>query len=296
MEHIYKCQVCGSKQFKEFIITKDYFLSQEEFKIDECAECGLRFTNPRPERSNIDKYYTSPDYISHTNTSKGIINKLYKAIRTYTITRKIQLIKKINTQGAILDIGSGSGEFLFAVAQNGYKVTGVEPNELARKVSIEKYKIDILDEPSLNILPPKSFDIITMWHVLEHVYDIQDRIKQISRLLKDNGTLIIAVPNFASYDAKKYREHWAAYDLPRHVYHFSPKQIWRLFKDHHYRLERRVPMKFDSFYVSILSEKYKNGKGNIIKAILTGLVSNIIARFTKHNYSSLTYLFKKEID
>ncbi|MCD4694821.1 MAG: class I SAM-dependent methyltransferase [Bacteroidales bacterium] len=294
MEHIYYCPVCKNPQFREYLISKDHFLTQEEFKIDECVSCGLKFTNPRPYKADIHKYYKSQDYISHSNTSKGLVNKIYKLIRTYTITRKIQLVKKIKKEGSILDIGSGSGEFLFSVSQNNYKATGIEPDETARSFSKSKFNLNVFDESSLDSFQANSFDIISMWHVLEHVYDLNHRIKQISNLLKNDGTLIIAVPNIASYDAKRYGTYWAAYDLPRHLYHFSQKEIWDLFNIHGYQIVKKVPMRFDSFYVSLLSEKYKSGKSNFPKALITGAASNIIARFTDYNYSSLTYLLKKK--
>lgn len=295
MEYLDQCPICESQDFEEIISSKDYFLTQEHFNIDTCNSCGIKFTNPRPLAKNIFNYYKSEDYISHSNTSKGLVNKLYKAVRTYTLTRKIQLIRKYKPSGKLLDIGSGSGEFLFTISQNKFTVTGIEPDQKARDFSISKYNLQVFDESFLDKLEPHSFDVITMWHVLEHVYDLSARIEQLSKLLKDDGILIVAVPNSSSYDAKKYGEYWAAYDLPRHIYHFTKKDIWNLFKTHKFEVRKIVPMKFDSFYISMLSEKYKTGSNKYIKAFLVGMISNFLARFTKNNYSSLTYVIKKNI-
>ena len=295
MEYLDHCPVCKEPRIEEIISSKDYFLTQETFVIDKCHSCGIKFTNPRPLPKNIFNYYKSEDYISHSNTSKGFINKLYKIIRTYTLTRKIQLIKKYKTRGNLLDIGSGSGEFLFTISANKFSVTGVEPDQKARNFSISKYKLTVFDESFLAQPHSKNFDVITMWHVLEHVYDLPQRINQLSNLLNDDGILIVAVPNASSYDAKKYGGYWAAYDLPRHLYHFTKKDIWLLFKNHGFEINKIVPMRFDSFYISLLSEKYKSGSNNYVKAFLVGLISNILAPFTGNNYSSLTYVLKKKI-
>ncbi len=286
------CPVCNNNTSDSFLKCKDYTVSKDIFDIVKCKSCGFAFTNPRPIEEKIGGFYESDEYISHSNTSKGVINSIYQKVRNYTISKKISLLKTLSSEKKLLDIGSGTGEFLNAAKQKGFDVTGAEPSETARSFSNKTYNLNVTNESSLSSYSPDSFDFITMWHVLEHVYHLNDRILEIKRLLSIDGHVIIAVPNLNSYDAKHYEEHWAAYDLPRHLYHFSPETIEMLFEKHGLKLVKKLPMIFDSFYVSMLSEKYKTGKSNLLKALYVGLKSNVKAR-TNKNYSSQIYIFKK---
>jgi len=290
MNVIKKCPVCGSSMFAKFLDSRDFFLASEEFKIDICTNCGFKFTNPRPDKKALGKYYESIDYISHSNINKGIINKLYRFVRQYTIKNKIRLITKFVNEGNVLDIGCGSGEFLNELKKQNWNVTGIEPNESARKFAAENYGINALEENDLNNLEKNSFDVITLWHVLEHVFDIEERILQIKKVLSKKGILVIALPNPDSLDAKIYGKYWAAYDLPRHLYHFNKATVERLFNKYGFSIIKLKPMFFDSFYVSMLSEKYKTGKVNYPKAFFNGLKSNLFAAFNNKNYSSIIYI------
>ncbi len=291
MKKYLNCPICNEQSFTTHLNCKDYTVSGKEFSISKCDSCGFKFTNPIPQENEIGKYYESEEYISHSNTSKTIIDKLYQAVRKYTIKKKYNLVKKNAT--AILDVGSGTGEFLSFCKHKGLITKGIEPSDSARNFSIKNYKLDISEEKELDHLEEKSFDVITMWHVLEHVYHLNKRIEQIKRLLKEKGTIVIAVPNCSSYDAGKYQKYWAAYDLPRHLYHFTPNDIKLLMNKHGLKVETILPMHFDSYYVSMLSEKYKNGKGNIFKGFWSGLISNIKAT-GKNTYSSQIYIIKKQ--
>lgn len=292
MKNYDKCPVCEHSSFKPYLECKDYTTSQEKFKIVECNNCGFAFTNPIPLENKIGEYYESSDYISHSNTSKGIINTLYQIVRNITLNRKVNLIKSLSKGKKILDIGSGTGEFLNACKKSNLTVEGIEPSELGRKKSKENYGLEVYDESSLDAYNDKTFDYISLWHVLEHVYHLNSRIETIRRILKDDGHLIVAVPNRNSFDAEHYKEFWAAYDVPRHLYHFTPKDIELLFNKHHFEVIKVLPMKFDSFYVSMLSEKYKLGKGNILNAFRLGLKSNFKGVKNK-TYSSQIYIIKK---
>ena len=268
---------------------KDYLVTGEAFELIYDSEREMLITSPKPATENLSKYYESEEYISHTDSKKGIVSYLYQTVKKRALQKKVALINSLNNgAGALLDIGAGTGDFLKQAQEANWKVSGVEPNEGAKKLAEEK---GINLQESINDLNGKTFDVITMWHVLEHVPNLEETISTIEKLLKPEGTLIIAVPNYKSFDAKYYKEHWAAYDVPRHLWHFSQTSMRKLFSEN-LQLVKTKPMVFDSFYVSLLSEKNKTGKQNLIKAFFVGMRSNLSAWNTKE-YSSLIYCFKK---
>jgi 2-polyprenyl-3-methyl-5-hydroxy-6-metoxy-1,4-benzoquinol methylase len=294
MELLSNCPVCNNNKFSEFLQCKDHFLSKETFFILKCENCGLLFTNPRPDKKTIGQYYKSNQYISHSNTRKGIVNRIYHFVRSLNHRTKYKSISKIKSEGEILDIGCATGEFLAYFKKRGWKITGIEPDSDARKYAQNNYCLDVFPEDEIQSLGEKRFDVITLWHVLEHVPELNRRIQELYRLLKDDGILIIAVPNASSYDANHFGTYWAGYDVPRHLYHFNKEVIGRLFKKHHFICSDILPMKFDSFYISLLSEKYLSGKNKYFKAINTGIKSNCYARRNENNYSSLIFVLEKE--
>lgn len=293
MEQLSRCPICESDQFEPFLRCEDYTVSRETFQIVNCKNCGFKFTNPRPEESQLGKFYKSEEYVSHSNTNKGFINSTYQSVRKYTLLKKLQLISKYFKTGKILDIGCGTGEFLNTCKNAKWITIGIEPDNDARQMAIKNFELDVRDESELKNLSDQSFDVISMWHVLEHVPKLNERIEELKRLIKPNGIIIIAVPNCDSLDAKIYTEFWAAYDLPRHLYHFTPKDIESIFRKHSMKVFRILPMIFDSFYVSMLSEKYKFGKINYARAFTNGLRSNLAALKTGKTYSSQIYLIRK---
>ncbi|MDC6404219.1 class I SAM-dependent methyltransferase [Maribacter sp. PR66] len=271
-----------------YLTTKDYFNTQEEFHLEYITELDMLKTYPVPK--NLETYYDHPDYISHTDQNKKYIDKIYQFIKTYNLNKKVRLIKKLRTtEKTILDIGAGTGDFLKYAQKDGWQIHGVEPNHQARIKALTK---EITLKESLADIPEDKFDVITLWHVLEHIPDLESEIKNIQNKLKLNGYLVIAVPNYKSYDAKHYKQFWAAYDTPRHLWHFSKESIKRLFKPYKLKLVQTKPMLFDSFYVSLLSEKYKSGNNNYLMAFLIGLISNIKGLLSKE-YSSHIYILKK---
>ncbi len=289
-ERLDACPVCGKSQLKNFLMCKDNSVSGESFVIVECENCTFKFTNPRPDIDSIGKYYESAAYISHSDSTEGIVNKAYQVVRKITIGQKLDLINKFSSnKGKILDYGTGTGYFLSACQKDGWEAEGVEPSETARKQTEEKLGKQI-SSGNLSGFAPASFDIITLWHVLEHVHDLNGVMKRFTELLKPDGKLIIAVPNADSFDAQMYKEYWAAYDVPRHLYHFTQATMKRLLKKHKLQLVETRPMKFDSFYVSMLSEKYKQGRQNLAKSVMNGLKSNLHAMKNKNDYSSLIYI------
>lgn len=289
--HLNHCPLCNSGQFDLYLTCKDHTVSKKEFSISNCRSCGLKFTNPRPEEEELGRYYESEDYISHTNQSNNLINSLYKVARLYTIQQKGKLIKKWSPKGNLLDIGCGTGEFLAYNKQLGWSVRGVEVNPKARAQAEAQLQQPVFE--SLETVPTRqTFQAVSLWHVLEHLSDLKGSCQRIADLLAPGGTLFVAVPNCASYDAQYYGEKWAAYDVPRHLYHFTPasmKQLWHSFG---MQVEAVLPMPLDAYYVSMLSEKYKTGKSNMLKATWVGMRSNQKARISG-NYSSLIYIIRK---
>jgi 2-polyprenyl-3-methyl-5-hydroxy-6-metoxy-1,4-benzoquinol methylase len=280
-------------EFDPFISGKDYFLTGESFEIVKCRNCGLRFTNPRPHPGELGKYYQSTDYISHSDSKQGLFAYIYQKVRKHTLHRKYVLISKFQHKGSILDIGCATGQFLNHMTSHGWKTTGIEPDEKTREKAISEFDLDVFPEEQLNALNKNSFDVITMWHVLEHVSDLKGRIKQIKDLLKPEGTFIMAVPNCDAYDAKIYKQFWAGYDLPRHLYHFTKSDIKLIMSNHGFTIVNILPMKFDAFYVSLLSEKYKNGKMRWLQAFWNGFWSNVNSG-QKNGHSSLIYVIKNK--
>lgn len=274
---------------KHFLTVKDNSVSKETFELLYDDTLDLLITSPQPSAENLGKYYESEDYISHTDGKRSIFEKAYHFIKNIALKNKLSLISSLQqSKGSLLDIGAGTGDFLFVAKNNGWNAVGIEPSEKAKSIAQSK---GVELKSSLSDFDDNSFDIITMWHVLEHVPDLEYQIKELKRLVKPNGSIIIAVPNFKSFDATYYKEFWAAYDVPRHLWHFSKTAIKKLFTKEDLELVQILPMKFDSFYVSLLSEKYKNGKMNFIKAFSIGLKSNLKAN-KNFEYSSHIYVLK----
>ena len=290
MQKINLCPICESKSFTTFLKLKDQSVSQEDFTIIQCDLCGFKITSPRPFEEMLPAYYKSEDYISHSDTQKGLINFLYQKVKAITLYQKENMISRFNTSNRLLDIGCGTGDFIKYVSLKNWDVIGLDPDEGARKLAESKLPGKVYQIENLFELSHQSFGIITMWHVLEHVSELNRYMAQLNMLLEKDGRLIIALPNPDSADAKHYKEYWAAYDVPRHLYHFSKKNISDLASKHNFKLDSIKPMLFDSFYVSMLSEKYK--KGNIFKAASNGLISNLKGHKSQ-NQSSLIYIFSK---
>ncbi|WP_372795042.1 class I SAM-dependent methyltransferase [Lutibacter sp.] len=276
------------------ITCEDYTVSNQKFDLVYNDKFDMLETFPQPKLEDLGNYYESSDYISHTDSKKSFTDKLYQIVKGYTLNKKLSLINSFKTeQKNLLDVGCGTGDFLLNCKNNGWNVVGVEPNQNAKSLAESKLTVNSISKIYTNLsdINSEKFDVITLWHVLEHVTNLEVYILNLKQLLKPNGVLVIAVPNFKSYDANYYKQFWAAFDVPRHLWHFSKKSIQLLFSKENMAVEKILPMKFDSFYVSLLSEKYKNGKSNFISAFYVGLLSNLKALSSKE-YSSLIYLIK----
>jgi len=273
---------------KTSIGVKDHSVSRESFLLEYDASLHMYITTPKPSEEKLPSYYASEDYISHTDGKRSLFEKLYQIVKGITLSRKQKLLTSyLPSKGSLLDIGAGTGDFLEYVSKRGWNASGVEPSEKARELANKK------NVSVVSALPENSngYDAITMWHVLEHVYHLEEQLKWLKNNLNREGVLFVAVPNFESFDASYYSTDWAAYDVPRHLYHFSKKSIQLLFEQQQMSVVGIHPMKFDAFYVSLLSEKYKTGKMNYLKAFWTGWQSNQKAK-KSGNYSSLIYVIK----
>ena len=292
MTEIKICPVCQGSEFQSELRCIDYTVSRETFQIAKCSRCSFLITTPRPDDQNIGSYYLSEDYISHTDKPASLIDRIYLLARGFTLQWKLSLIGTQNAQGKILDYGCGTGNFLEKCRENNWSIFGVEPSSEAREIHGEGIKTKIFK--SIDDVQENNFDVITLWHVLEHVPDLNATVKKLKSKLSDGGTIFIAVPNPLSWDAKRYKEHWAAYDVPRHLWHFTQDTMKDLLQNNGLSIIKTIPMKLDAFYICLLSEKYKTGKKgilNMIKAALSGWRSNMSARTTTQ-YSSIIYIVK----
>ena len=290
------CPICGSEKIEHYLKATDYTVSKKVFSIWKCNACNGMFTQDVPDQQAIGAYYKSDNYISHTDTNKGLVNNLYHQVRKRTLRQKQQLINKVTglNHGRLLDIGAGTGAFVNQMKQAGWDVTGLEPDAATVRRAKDLYGLTLKSSSELLNMAAENFDAVTMWHVLEHVHDLHGTLEKIKDIMVNSGVLIVAVPNYTSFDATAYQQYWAAYDVPRHLYHFSPLSIRLLMDKHGLVVDKIKPMWFDSFYVSLLSEEYRNGKQNLVSGFMHGLKSNLKAIGDRKKASSLIYIIRKK--
>ncbi len=288
------CPICESDQLKLKLELKDYSISQEAFEIVSCGKCDFHFTQNVPDEAHAGPYYHSEDYISHSDTQEGFINNVYHKVRNYMLKRKYKLVSRFSKGRKLLDVGAGTGYFASFMKGKGFDVKGVEIDPEARSYSIEKFGLDVV--PPSDFIEGKmggKFDTITLWHVLEHLYDLNGFMKNFHSHLEEDGTLVIAVPNFTSLDAGHYGKYWAAYDVPRHLWHFSPDSLDKLAKKHGFKVVQKNTMPFDPFYNSMLSEKLKKSSLQLFKGFFFGYFSFWWGIFNVDKSSSVIYVLKK---
>jgi SAM-dependent methyltransferase len=290
-EKLEKCPVCGESKFNNFYICKDHVVSGESFALSACENCGLVFTNPRPVIDLIGNYYESRDYIPHSD-KVSLLNSAYRFFRNFNNRNKIEVVSRFSEKGKMLDVGCGMGNFLNYSLKQGWEVTGVEPAEPARQAAEQLLGKNIYSD--IREIPENlKFNVISFWHVLEHIYDIKGVIDHAKNMLTKNGKIAIALPNNESFDARFYKEYWAAFDVPRHLYHFNINSFTYFIKNCGLKIIETLPMKIDAYYVSLLSEKNKFNTKNWLKAIINGYKSNSYAKNNQNNFSSLIYIIKK---
>jgi 2-polyprenyl-3-methyl-5-hydroxy-6-metoxy-1,4-benzoquinol methylase len=296
-ERIDHCPICDSSLKDHALIVKDYMVSGESFAITRCRNCSFLYTNPRPSSAQLGKYYDSEQYLSHQSKQKTLFGRMYEWARNRALHQKLKWIEFNAKKGSLLDYGCGAGYFLKYAERNGWESTGIEPNEKAKSLASKDFNGNLYS--GIDQLPKQKFDAITLFHVLEHVPNLNETLEGLRKRLHKDGTLFIALPNHESNDAKKYKEFWAAWDVPRHLYHFNPYTAALLFKKHRLSLQKVLPMKMDAYYVSLLSEQYKEGtRSPSIKAywqaFWAGRKSNRLAGKNNNNFSSLVYVLKKK--
>lgn len=288
-----KCPWCGSDKAQINLWLKDEFLTHEDFHICECLNCGLLYTMPRPPKDKIGNYYKSEEYYSHQENKKGFIPKIYERVKTVNLKHKYKLATKGLGKGKLLDIGCGVGDFLHKLEAHGWHCVGVEPSEDAKAIARKRTNAELLESVDLNRIPDNYFEVITMWHVLEHVDELKWQVEQLQRLISNEGRIVIAVPNFKSYDAQFYKEHWAAYDVPRHLNHFNRQSISKIFSTNGLKLVKTDKLKWDAYYISYMSEQYMRHNLPLVRGVYRGWLSNIKAR-RSGEWSSMVYIFEKK--
>ena len=290
------CPLCGGKHLGHAITCTDHYASGEQFNLVRCDDCGFIFTQGAPVEAEIGRYYETPDYISHTDTRKGLMNRVYHEVRKYMLSRKAKLIKRTSglSKGTLLDIGTGTGYFSNAMKERGWRVKAIEKSPQARAFAKEHFDLDVKPESALQEFAPGSFDVITLWHVMEHLEHLNETWEMLRELLTEKGMLIVAVPNCSSYDAERYGEYWAAYDVPRHLWHFTPGTIQQLASRHGFIMAARHPMPFDAFYVSMLSEKHRGSSCSFLKGMYVGTLAWFSTLGRKERSSSMIYVFRKK--
>ena len=289
-----KCPWCGSEKAQINLWLKDEFLTKEDFHICECLNCGLLYTMPRPDKEKIGAYYKSEAYYSHQENKKGFIPKVYERVKSINLKHKYRLATNGMQPGKLLDIGCGVGDFLHTAEMHGWECIGVEPSEDAKAIAQKRMKGKIITSEKLESFSDGAFDVITMWHVLEHVDDLKWQVTQLQRLVKPSGRVVIAVPNYKSYDGQYYKEHWAAYDVPRHLNHFNRITLSKIFKTSGLELVKMDKLKWDAYYISYLSEQYRHHSLPLVRGLYRGFISNCKAR-RSGEWSSLVYVFERKI-
>lgn len=291
-----RCPHCGRGPVVEVMRCVDHFVSGETFPVCRCEQCGFHFTSSLPSPDDMGRYYQSSDYISHSDTSRGLVNKAYHLVRHYMLREKNALVVHFTgkKQGRVLDYGAGTGYFANRMRRAGWNVEAIEPSDNARAFAFAHFGIKMKTPADLTSFAEGSFDCITLWHVLEHVPDLHDKMEAFGRLLTDNGMMMLALPNRTSFDARHYGKDWAAWDVPRHLWHFSPIDVQRLAGEHGFTLVEIIPMYFDAFYISMMSEKGRGSKLAVLRGLLTGFVALLRTMINKERSSSLIYVLKKK--
>ena len=289
------CPWCDSDKTQMQLWVKDLFLTQEAFEIHECMKCGLLFTEPRPKPEEIGKYYQSDEYYSHKENKQGFIPRIYESVKKVNLKRKVNMATDGLQVGKMLEIGCGVGDFIQEMEQHGWNCTGIEPSNDAKAIAEKRVKAKLYDPQEIGTLPDESFDLVTMWHVLEHVDNLKEEIGHLQRLLKKGGRLVLALPNFKSHDAQYYKEYWAAYDVPRHLNHFCRASINNIFKNTELKQRKTDKLVWDAYYISYMSEKYENHTLPLLKGVWRGFVSNNKAR-KSGEWSSLVYVLERQKD
>ena len=292
-----KCPICGHNEFEKVYDLDDYKITQETFSLQKCTHCTLIYTVDPPLGDNIGRYYESDDYLEHSNRKNDLFSRMYGWGRDLMFGYKYGILKKLGSEKKILDIGAGSGYFLNFMRGKGYSVTGIEMSERARNHAKEVHNLDIHpDEMFHNKAFKEKFDIISLWHVMEHLYDLNQVVKRFDELLNPNGHLVIALPNYNALEVEIYKKYWNGWDVPRHLWHFSPQSLKHLMNNHGFEIERMKMMPLDPLFNTLLTNKYRQGNAvmNVLRMCTVGVMSLISGLFNVEKASSIIYVIKRK--
>ncbi len=292
------CLVCGSADHDTLFTARDHLVSGESFQIKKCNACGFVFTAEPPDEKDISKYYISEEYISHSDKKQSLTDHIYHLARNFMLKKKHSLVLKVSGRktGVLLDIGSGTGYFADFMSRKGWSTTGIEISESARQYSISRFGITVVPPAGISEIKDGSVDCVTLWHVLEHLYDPDLWMREIRRVLIDDGKCILALPNIKSADAGWFGNEWAALDVPRHLWHFSPETLTRFIHKYGFILSEIKSMPLDIYYISALSYKNRGCRLPLLSGIAIGAFLTIRTLFCRNRASSLIYILSKRRD
>ncbi len=284
------CPLCGQANHTQFLQAPDRFNPEGgySFRIAQCTDCGFVYLNPRPIAETIGQFYQDEAYQPFLSTlgERSLWDRLYEFVRSHALRGKRNKIERLQKTGRLLDVGCGTGEFLDEMQRHGWQVAGMEKDEEAAQFAGKNYGLAVqtrlLQECEFD---KASFDVITFWHVLEHVYDPIETLNTAKSLLKPDGLILIAMPNIHSFDARFYGQHWVALDTPRHLLHFTPDSVAKLCDVIGLRLLGVRQMVLDAFYNCILSEQLRltMKKKTGIRLLPAGLRAGVIATLSVAN-------------
>jgi 2-polyprenyl-3-methyl-5-hydroxy-6-metoxy-1,4-benzoquinol methylase len=288
------CPLCSGNVISHFLTCTDHLVSSKEFELSRCSSCGFIFTSAPPDEKEIGGYYESDNYISHSDSGKALLDKIYHLVRRIMLTGKRMLVKQNihRPTGKILDLGCGTGYFLDEMKKSGWETTGVEVNKKAREHAVSRFGLEVFPPDAISSLPGDEYDCITLWHVLEHFHDPFEYFREIKRLLKPGGTVLVALPNSDSFDAIHYKKDWAAFDVPRHLWHFNTETLTLFAKKAGFSVTSMKLLPFDVFYISILSEKQKGSFFPSLFGMTMGKMYFLLSLFDKRKGSSIVYTLK----
>ncbi len=295
MPDLHRCPACSANRIVDLFRARDYLVSGREYLIRRCEACGMGWTADPPPEEEAGGYYLSGEYISHTDRKKNFSDHLYHLARNYMLGRKHRLTTLVTGKhsGSLLDVGSGTGYYAAYMKERGWQVSAIEPNDQAREYSASHFSLSVTTPDRIEDFATGSFDCITFWHVLEHLYEPGQWLNEVRRLLKDDGRCIIALPNFSSADAEWFGKRWAALDVPRHLWHFTPDALQKFVGARGFNCERIVPLPLDLFYISSLSYRNNGNRLPLARGVLTGLFIALRNLLRKEKASSLVYLISK---
>ena len=291
-EKLDRCPACGSPDIGSYTTITDHYYSKENFDIAACKGCGLRFTQNRPAPEEIGRYYDSENYASHDSGKKAsVFLKVYQMARDYMLGLKFNLVRQFKPEWKqVLDYGTGEGFFTEYLLKKGKDASGIEPSAVARENFKSRTGKTLFED--IDALPAdKTFQVITLWHVLEHIHTLRETMEKLTERLEQKGIIVIAIPNQKAKDLEAFGPHWAAWDVPRHLYHWDTDSLSAFMKSLGLVRIHTGQLPLDPFYIGMISARYA-GKG-AVSGILTGLKSYFHGKSNPAEGSTLLTIWMK---